>query len=137
MPIHSTNYSSTFILVSADCPARTGMVPVTRGDPPTIARMQYELIANFPYQHTSDDVLFYCFARKHRLEKSQLSAAREEFFSRAQACLRSSPLVKRYGWGIHSNAEGKVAIYEVGSKEYEAYSKNTGLRIIKGMRSAR
>jgi hypothetical protein len=42
-----------------------------------------------------------------------------EFFSKPCACMRTSPLPKTYGWGLHFNAEGKVAVVPVGSKEYQ------------------
>ena len=47
-------------------------------------------------------------------------AARAEFFSRA--CLRSSDLGKRDGWGLHHDAEGRVALVAVDSPEYAAFA---------------
>lgn len=60
-----------------------------------------------------------------------------KFFSKGQACFRASPLTKRYGWGVHSNAEGKIALYAVGSEEYQKLSEDQALKHLKAMRSKR
>jgi hypothetical protein len=49
----------------------------------------------------------------------------------------SSPLTKRYGWGVHSNAKGKIAIYPLGSAEYKKHAKNGKLKYLKAMRSSK
>lgn len=49
--------------------------------------------------------------------------------------MRSSPLVKTYGWGVHNDAEERVAIYPLGSQRYEALTK--GETVVAGMRSKR
>lgn len=64
-------------------------------------------------------------------------AAREAFFSKGQPCLRSSPLAKRYGFGIHCDAEGRVALVPLGSAEYRAFLEDKGVKKIKAMRSGR
>ncbi|WP_344308138.1 DUF6157 family protein [Brevibacterium samyangense] len=58
-------------------------------------------------------------------------------FARGQPCLRSSPLAKRYGWGFHYDAEGRVALVPVGSPEYEAFVTDDSLTVVKAMRSKR
>jgi hypothetical protein len=45
--------------------------------------------------------------------------ARKEFLSKGHPHLRVSALAKRYGWGIHNNAEGKLALIAVESPQYE------------------
>jgi deazaflavin-dependent oxidoreductase (nitroreductase family) len=37
------------------------------------------------------------------------------------SCFRASPLTKKYGWGIYSNEEGKIAMYGVESEEYQRF----------------
>ncbi len=63
--------------------------------------------------------------------------AREAFFARSQACLRSSPLGKRYGWGIHHNAESKIALVPLGSDEYRNLAADPEVKQTKAMRSRR
>jgi hypothetical protein len=60
---------------------------------------------------------------KNDISKKEFEKEKEKFFSVGQACLRSSPLPKRYGWGVHSNSEGKIAIYAMESNEYKKLAK--------------
>ena len=56
--MHTTNCFDTFIQVAEDCPARTGEEPPPRAGNPTVAGLQYRMIAEAPYKYTSDDVIF-------------------------------------------------------------------------------
>lgn len=114
----STNYYDTFIGVADDGPAQEGTVPPLRGEQPSVALRSYRMIAEHPYRYTSDDVIFTVYADRQGIPEAERPAAREAFFAKPQACLRASDLGKRYGWGIHSDAEGRVALYGV---ETEAY----------------
>jgi hypothetical protein len=71
------------------------------------------------------------------LTAEQLANTKKQFFAKGQACLRASPLAKRYGWGIHFNLEGKIAIIGVDSKEYHNLVKDKSIQKIKAMRSAK
>lgn len=137
MKTHSTNYYNTFIQIAEDCPALSGDVPPTKGDAKTVANIQFELIKHNPYQFTSDEVVFQVYADKNDLTKSEYKSARELFFSKGQPCLRASPLTKRYGWGIHYDKNGKMALYGSETKEYEKYSNDKSLKVIKAMKSSR
>lgn len=134
---HTTNYFSTFIEVAEDCPVTVGEAPAAKADAKTIATMHYELIAGHPYEFTSDEVLFEIHAERAGIPPEDREAAREQFFSKGQACLRSSPLGKRYGWGTHHDAEGRVAAYPLGSEEYERLQADASLAHTKAMRSKR
>lgn len=131
----TTNYVNTFISVAEDCPGTSAETPPKKGDKETAATLQFEMIRNNPYKYDSDTVLFHVYAVKNELTKSELKAAREMFFAKGQPCLRASPLTKRYGWGVHSNEDGKVAIYAVDSPEYARLKKDKNLNQIKAMRS--
>lgn len=137
MKLHTTNYINTFIEVAEDCPVIESEIPVEKAGKPTIASMQYEMVFNNPYKYSSDDVIFHCFAIKNELRESELQKAREQFFSKGQACFRASPLTKRYGFGVHHNAEGKMAVYPVESEEYARFSADKTLKHVKGMKSKR
>jgi hypothetical protein len=136
--MHTTNYFNTFIQIAEDCKAAKGEVPPVKGDDKTIANLQFEMIFDNPYKYTSDDVIFHGYAVKNQIKsKAEQIEARAVFFSKGQACLRASPLTKRYGWGVHHNAEGKVAIYAADSPEYEKLSNDKTLKQLKGMKSKR
>lgn len=115
----STNYHGTFIAVAEDSLATAGTVPTKPG---SVAALTYELVWAAPYTLTSDDVLFTVHAMRRGIAQEDLAHARTDFFAKPQACLRASPLGKTYGWGIHHDAEGRVALYGVESQRYAELS---------------
>jgi len=133
----STNYANAFIRVADDCPIDGPEEPPIGGRGPTVAALQYELIARHPYELTSDDVLFRVHAIRHCIPEEEHDGARAEFFAKDQACLRSSPLGKRYGWGIHHDADGRIALVPLGSERYDALAADGSLTQLKAMRSRR
>lgn len=137
MKTHTTNYQNAFIEVADDCPATSGEMPPVKGDKKTIGNIQFDLLYEHPYEHTSDDVIFSTHAIRNGLKKSELKTAREEFFSKGQPCMRTSPLTKRYGWGVHSDDKGKVAIYSVDSAEYKKLANDKTLQHTKAMKTSR
>ncbi len=60
-------------------------------------------------------------------------------FSKSHPCLRASMLPKRYGWGVHFNAEGKIALYAKESPEYDHFTshEDAGVKLLNAMRSKR
>ncbi len=137
MKLHTTNYINTFIKVADDCPVLMGETPPEKGDKKTVANLQFDMIKKHPYRYTSDDVLFQVFADKNDLTRQEYKKAREDFFSKGQACLRASPLTKRYGWGVHADGQGRVAIYGRETEEYEKLSRDKKLTCVKAMKSSR
>lgn len=137
MKVHTTNYTDTFIQIAADSPAVAGEVPPVKGDKRTAANIQYELLHKHPYRYTSDDVLFRVFAEKQELVKAEEQAAREKFFSKGQPCFRASPLTKRYGWGVHCNHQGKIALVGAETAAYQKFSGDKHLTVVKAMRSGK
>jgi hypothetical protein len=134
---HSTDYFNTFIQVSDDCSATTGEIPPSKNYDKSIALIQYEIISQNPYKFTSDDVIFTVHSIKKGLTDNDLTEAKTQFFSKGQPCLRSSPLTKRYGWGIHSNQEGKIALYGVETDQYEQISIDQTIKIVKALRNSK
>jgi hypothetical protein len=90
-----------------------------------------------PYRFTSDEVLFQVFAHKQGVTRAEWEEKWAAFFSKGQPCMRSSPLTKRYGWGVHSDAEGKIAIYPAESADYKRLAQDPKLAHTKAMRSRR
>jgi hypothetical protein len=137
MKVHTTNYQDAFIEIAEDCPVTKGEVPPLKNEQKTAANIQFEMISKNPYQYTSDDVLFQVFAIKNDLTESELQLARAQFFSKGQPCFRASPLTKRYGWGLHSDKNGKIAIYSADSDAYQNFLADKGLEKVKAMKSKR
>jgi len=136
MKIHTTNYFDTFIEVADDTKATCGMQPLSK-DKKTVAEMQYELIIKNPYKYTSDDIFFQIFADKNDLIQTEYKQARELFFSKGQPCFRTSPLTRTYGFGVHSNSDGKVALYGVETDEYRGFLVDNKTKKIKAMKSSK
>lgn len=132
----STNYFNTFIEVADDCPATHGEVPPVKGSK-TVANLQYEMLQGHPYEYTSDDVLFAVFAQRNQIPDEALAEQRALFFAKGQPCFRASPLTKRYGWGVHSNDDGKIALFGMESEAYQDMVANQAIEKTKAMRSSR
>lgn len=137
MKIHTTNEENTFIEKAADCPAPSGEIPPVKGDKKTVANIHFDMLNGHPYQYTSDDVIFGTYAQKNELTDREIPAAREQFFSKGQPCMRTSPLTKRYGWGVHCDKTGHIALVDSGSEAYEKFSQDKSLKIVKAMRSSK
>lgn len=135
MKVHTTNYENTFIQIADDCTAKAGEMPPVKETAKTVANMQFDMVYDHPYKFTSDDVLFEVYARRNNIPKTDYKEARVQFFSKGQPCFRASPLTKRYGWGVHSNAEGKIAIYGCETAEYKKLSADKNLQIVKAMKT--
>lgn len=137
MKTYTTNYENTFIEVAEDCRASEGEMPPVKEDKKTVANYQFDMLYDHPYEYTSDEVFFTVFAERNEIPKNERQEQRENFFSKGQPCFRSSPLTKRYGWGIHSNAEGMVAMYGMESAEYNRFLKDDTVKKVKAMASKR
>jgi hypothetical protein len=137
MKTHTANYQNTLIAIADDSPATSGEIPPVKGDKKSVANIQYDMISKNPYKFTSDDVLFYVYAERNDLADSELEKAREAFFSKGQPCLRASPLTKRYGWGVHNDGEGKVALVSSDSEAYQKLSEDKAMKVVKAMKSSR
>ncbi|MFK8038372.1 MAG: DUF6157 family protein [Crocinitomicaceae bacterium] len=135
--MHSTNYYNTFIEIAEDSKLNRGEMPPLKGDKKTVANHQFDMIYENPYQYSSDEVLFGVFAIRKEFSEGEMAEQHEYYFSKGQPCFRASPLTKSYGWGIHSNAEGKIAMFGAETKEYQKFLDDDSIKKVKAMRSKR
>ena len=133
--MNTTNYFNTLIEPAEDCRASTSTIPAPRGGKPTVATMQYGMLADHPYQFDSDDVLFTVYAQRRDIDPT--AETRAEYFSKGQPCFRASPLTKQFGWCVHSNADGKIALVESGSADHQRLLADDSVKKIRAMRNAR
>lgn len=135
------NYYNTFIAVSDDCPADYGIVPPAKASGKTKPGIEYELAADHPYEYSQEEMLFETYVRHKQIppEERRLREAelRTEFFGKSQACMRASMLPKKYGWGLHFNAEGKLALVPKESPDYSRFADGEveGVTVLKAMRN--
>jgi hypothetical protein len=131
------NYYDTLIEVADDCPATEAHVPEARGGKKTKAVVEYELLAEHAYTYTEEDIAFEVYAAVHDIPAAIRPIERKKFLSKGHPHLRVSPLAKRYGWGIHNNAEGKIALVAVESPEYRQLLNDPRTTKINAFRSGR
>ncbi len=131
------NYHDTLIEVAEDCPVREAQVPQARGAKKTKAVVEYELLVKHPYKYTEEDIAFEMYAVLHDIPKAIWPTERKKFLSKGHPHLRVSALTKRYGWGIHNNAEGKIALVAIESSEYKQLTNDPRTTKIRAFRSKR
>lgn len=137
------NYYRTVIAVADDCPVATAVPPPVRGQARSVAVVQYEMLIDRPHVHTQEDVLFASWwERQDRPDASEaeIGRLRAEFLARPQPCLRSSPLPKKYGWGLLFDDRGRVALLPVESAEYRRLVEagdDDGVTVLRALRSRR
>ena len=129
------NYYNTLIEIADDCPATKGQVPQARGGKKTKPVIEYELLVKHPYTYTEEDIAFEVYAVLHDIPKAGWAKEREKFLSKGHPHLRVSALAKRYGWGMHNDAEGKVALIAVESSDYKRLLKDPHTTKVKAFRS--
>lgn len=134
------HYYQTLIVVADDSPVTHSVVPVPRGKDKTVAVLQYELLAKSPYVHTQEDVLFNSWLQRQDLPEpspTKVAELRAAFFAKPQACLRASPLPKKHGFGLLFDAQGRIALCPMESKEYQDLARGDRVKVLKAMRSSR
>jgi len=135
--------TNTFVLVAPDCPVTAAVVPVAKGAAPSVAVIQHERLTARPYQLTLEDLIFEVHVWRAGLSpaeaKSRAAEIRAELFAKPQACMRASPLPKRYGWGVHYDGRGRLALYAMESEEYRRFAegKVDGVKVEAALRSKR
>lgn len=134
-------YKNTFICVADDCPVQRSEVPTINNDAVPIHVWQYRLLKKYPYKLDHEDLVFEVFLRRNGypedISDQEAERARAQVFSKKHACLRASALTKRYGFGVHYDDEGKIALYPMESPEYQSFLKDKQVEKRKAMRQKR
>lgn len=135
------NYYETFIQVAADCPVREAVVPIPQGESKTVAVHEYECLSAKPYFYTQEELFFTVHVRRLGIPAKDLKSRRAklwaEFFAKPHACLRASALPKKYGWGVHFDHAGKIALVPMQGKDYQRFARDRKLKQLMAMRSQR
>ena len=131
----STNYYNTLIQISEDSPTPSSITPDLTKQ--SVATSQFRLLNPHPYTYTSDDVIFERVAEMQAIAAEEIDAARDIYFQTGRACLRTSPLAKTHGWGIHADADGKLALIAAESEDYRRLSADDTVTKVRAMRRAK
>lgn len=130
-------YVNTFVRLADDCPVKTGVVPQSNRLPKPHHLLQYELLIQAPYTYTHEELLLEVYRRRDEVPDEELEDYRARLWERKHPCLRASMLPKKYGWGIHYNEQGKIAIYPAGSEAYDGWLENSQTTVLPAMRNSR
>lgn len=133
----SVDYFRTLIAVADDCPVEVSRVPQPRAGKPTAATLQYEMLAAHPGELTSQDVLFDSWLARQPGDKpaAEVERLRKQFWSKPQACLRSSPLPKQFGFGLLFDQRGRITLVPRESDRYAALLVDAEVTVRKALRS--
>jgi len=135
------NPTNQFIEIAPDSPTKTAIVPYDKADKRSIATIEYELLSSKSYGLTLEDLKFDTYVRHKQIPPAELKThrkqLRDEYFAKPYACMRASPLTKKYGWGAHYDKLGKIAIYPVESEEYQMFVSDQSIKKYFAMRSKR
>lgn len=131
----STNYFNTLITVAPDSPTSRSVMP--NMSKTSVASQQFAWITESRYELTSDDVIFARVADRSNIPENDRASQQAAYFQTGRACLRTSPLVKQYGWGIHHDADGRIALIAVESDEYSALIADQSVKNVAAVRRTR
>ena len=135
------NPVNQFIEIAPDSPTDKSIVPQDKGEKKSIASIEYQLLSAKPYAYTLAELKFATHVQHKQISPAELKAhrqqIRDEYFAKSYACMRASPLTKKYGWGAHYDEQGKIAIYPVESKEYNRFVQDKHIKKYSAMRSKR
>ncbi|MGC1274710.1 MAG: DUF6157 family protein [Planctomycetaceae bacterium] len=130
---------NTFILVAPDCHALRGVVPEAKRVPKPFPVVQFEVLSDEPYRFSYAESLCEIHARQNGLGETPFDDDLVKLLLRKHPCPRTSALPKRYGWGIHVDGDGKLALVACDSAEYRRLSRSKPgmLQLVPALRSKR
>ena len=94
-----------------DCPAQTATRPDMSAQSRSRAVIEYSLLEGSPYGF-DHKTFTYLVHQEMAAERRKLALDFATFHQKGQPCMRASPLTKRLGWGVHYDAEGKLALLD-------------------------
>lgn len=128
------SYTNAFITLAPDCPITVGQVP---RQAMSIAGLEHALLFGFPYCYTATDLIFEVQRRHKNVRDVELPAFRAWLLAKPQTCMRLSMLPKRWGWGIHFDELGRMAIYGAETSDYRYFATCSDLRVMAARHSRR
>lgn len=137
-----TEITNTFVLVAQDCPVTVGVIPPAKpGAKPSIHAIQYDLLSASPYRFTLEDLIYEVHIRHKDIPREQIEQhgdrIRAELFQKSHPCMRASMLPKKFGWGVHYDHEGRMALYGMETEQYRKFAEGAsdGPHLVYAMRN--
>ena len=135
--------TNQFVLVAPDSKTTTAVVPAPKGGKDTVPVIQHRLLTTKPYALTLEDLIFETHVRRLGLTAAEAKVRRKEIwrelFAKSHACMRASALPKQYGWGVHYDDQGRLALVPMESAEYQRFAAGEveGVEVTQAMRTRR
>ena len=135
--------TNQFVRVAPDCKATAAVVPVPKGGKDTVPVIQHRLLTTEPYSFTLEDLIYETHVLRLGLTAAEAKARKKEIwrelFAKSHACMRASALPKQYGWGVHYDDRGRLALVPVESAEYRRFAAGEveGVEVTQAMRTRR
>lgn len=133
---------NAFVLVSPDCPVEHAIEPTAKpGSKPTLHGIQYRLLTERPYYYDLDELILETHIRhklpEERVDEARRAEIREALFRKSHPCMRASALPKKYGYGVHYDANGKIALFPMESETYRSFAESgrEGVKVEYAMRN--
>ncbi|MEM5532434.1 DUF6157 family protein [Pseudoalteromonas arctica] len=98
------------ILISPDSKTEVASIPP---EGKTVTRIAYEVLIENPYLYTEQE-----FMREVHIVRRKCSNLKINKYS-----IKRSDLLKKFGWGVHKDSNGKMALVAVDSDHYRRLSK--------------
>jgi hypothetical protein len=115
------------IQVAEDCPVSCGTVPTTKREHETIPMIQYNELLTRPYYCSEKEFQEQVHLARRGKNKGEVNLGRYD--------IRRNALSKKYGWGVHVNEEGKLALVGCETEKYKQLTKDVLVDKVKAYRS--
>jgi hypothetical protein len=101
------------IVVAEDCRADRAIIPLI-GLKKSIARIRYEVLIENPYRYSENEL----FQEVHYVRRNRRDLKISSY------SIKRSKLCQNFGWGIHRNNDGKLALVAMDSDMYQYLKRN-------------
>ena len=110
---------NTLITIAESSSNRSISVESKNGTP-TVASTLFEVLKNHPYEFKQSELFYEVHVSRLKKDPEQLKLASYK--------LQRSELCSLYGWGIHGDKTGKLALVPCDTKFYELLFNDTGIK---------
>lgn len=113
------------IQIADDSPVESSREPHDTDTNKTVARVYYETLMENPYKYNEHELRYEVFVVRRNRPDLKID----------RYSIRRIDLVKKYGWGIHRNSDGKLALVACDSERYKQLLADSSVKKSKASRS--
>lgn len=113
------------ITISEDSPTKIAVVPVSKRKSKTLPQMYFEELKAQPYKYTEQEL-----AKRIHHDLRNMPHLKIENYN-----IKRSPLLERFGWGIHVDGAGRLGLVGCDSEKYLQFLQNPDIKKVKAYRT--